>query len=195
MRGSNANLLIWVVGAMSLACPVAAYGQPHAIDTAKSAMTVHVYKAGVFSAFGHDHEISAPIAGGTVDLENRKVELHVNAGALRVRDPKVSDKDREEIQSTMLGATVLDAGTYKDIHFRSTKVEKQGEGQWNVTGDLALHGETRPVSMPVHESNGHFSGACRLRISDFGIKPIKVAGGAVRVKDEVQIDFEIQLQP
>ena len=31
------------------------------IDTQKSVMTVRVFKSGLFSAFGHDHEISAPI--------------------------------------------------------------------------------------------------------------------------------------
>src|SRR5450631_4315550 len=104
---------MWAFAALGLVCAGMANGQPLAIDSAKSAMTVHVYKAGVLSAFGHDHEVSAPIARGTVDVKERKVELHVEAGALRVRDPKVSDKDRDEIQTTMLGVDVLDAGSHK----------------------------------------------------------------------------------
>jgi polyisoprenoid-binding protein YceI len=197
MNGSRAlssKFRMWALAGLGLVCAALGNGQPLAIDTAKSAMTVHVYKAGVLSAFGHDHEISAPIANGNVDVKERKVELHVEAGALRVRDPKVSDKDRDEIQTTMLGVDVLDAGSHKEITFRSTSAEAAGgEGAWKVSGNLTLHGQTRPVFMEVRLRDGHYAGTCRFKISDFGIKPVKAAGGTVRVKDEVQIEFDVQL--
>ncbi len=155
---------LWALAVMSFACMPRANAQPRAIDTAKSSMTVHVYKAGVFSAFGHDHEISAPIASGSVDVEKRKVELHATAGALRVQDPKVSDKDRGEIQANMLGADVLDAANHPEISFQSTGAEAAGAGAWKVTGNLKLHGATQPVSMDVRESDGHYSGSCRFKI-------------------------------
>jgi len=173
-------------------CAGPAMGQARLIDTEKSVMTVHVSKAGVFSAFGHDHEIAAPIAGGGVDVGGRKVELHVNAPALRVEDQKASDKDRNEIQTTMLGPEVLDTAKYKEIRFRSSRAEAAA-GVWQVAGDLTLHGETHPVSMEVREKDGHYTGECRFKISSFGMKPVKVAGGAVRVKDEVELHFDIQL--
>jgi polyisoprenoid-binding protein YceI len=182
----------WLPVAAILTCAGLADGQPRSIDTARSVMTVHVYKAGVLSAFGHDHEISAPLAGGAVDVAARKVELHVNAEALRVQDA-TSDKDRAEIQATMLGAAVLDSANYKEIRFHSTGAEPAGAAAWKVNGELTLHGETRPVSMEVHERDGQFAGACRFKITDFGVKPVKAAGGAVRVKDEVEVEFNIQL--
>ena len=86
-------------------------------------MTVRVYRAGVFSAFGHDHQIAAPIAGGSADTAAHHVELHMDAGALRVRDAKGSEKDHNEIQKTMLGPDVLDVERYPKIVFRSTAVE------------------------------------------------------------------------
>ncbi len=156
-------------------------------------MTVHVYKTGVLSAFGHDHEISAPLASGSVDIQARKVDLRIDAGALRVQDPKVSDKDRAEIQTTMLGPEVLDAQNQKEIRFQSTSAESTGAGAWKLAGQLTLHGKTQPVSMTVKENDGRYSGTCRFDITRFGIKPVKAAGGAVRVKDEVQVDFDIQL--
>src|SRR5690242_9057638 len=84
--------------AAALLWAATAFAQPRAIDTEKSKMTLRVDKAGVFSALGHDHEIAAPIAGGSVDTGAQKVELRVRADALRVADAKVSDKDRAEIQ-------------------------------------------------------------------------------------------------
>src|SRR6266481_7934598 len=112
---------LFVVG-----CTVAANAQQHSIDKQKSAMTIHVSKAGVFSAFGHDHEISAPVAGGSVDTTPPRVELRVEAGALTVRDPKASEKDRAEIQKTMLGPEVLDVTRHSEIAFRSTAAEPSG---------------------------------------------------------------------
>ena len=71
---------------MPLAWVGVAAAQPRAIDPVKSAMTVHVGKAGAFSAFGHNHEIAAPIDRGEVDVAAQRVELRVKANALQVRE-------------------------------------------------------------------------------------------------------------
>jgi len=64
-----------------------------------------------------------------------------------------------------------------------------------VQGTLSLHGQTRPVTIDVRETGGHYEGSVRLKQTDFGIKPVKAGGGTVKVKDEIQIDFKIQLKP
>ena len=166
--------------------------QPLPIDKAKSAVTIEVKKSGIFSAFGHDHEIAAPLAAGTIDSTAHTVELHFRSAALEVRDHGVSDKDRAEIQRTMAGPEVLDAERYPEIVFRSTSVEAAGQEAWKVQGNLTLHGQTRPVTAQVHDQGGRYVGTVRFRQTEFGITPVKVAGGTVRVKDEIQIDFEIQ---
>ncbi len=163
------------------------------IDTAKSEITVRVYKAGMLGAFGHDHEIGAPIQSGVVDTAAHTVELRVAAGSLKVRDPGVSEKDRGEIQKTMVGPEVLDVERNPEIAFRSTGAESAGEGAWRVRGNLTIHGESRPIVVEVRETGGHYRGDTRLKQSEFGIKPIKVAGGTVKVKDEIRIEFDIQL--
>jgi polyisoprenoid-binding protein YceI len=177
----------------SLGCIAAANAQPRAIDTANSVMTVRVYKAGLLSAMGHNHEIAAPIASGTVDVTARRVELHALAGKLELHDAGVSDKDRAEIQSTMLGPKVLDAEGHPEIVFRSTGAEAAGAGSWKVTGDLTLRGQTRPVVVEVREDGERYVGTSSFKQTEFGIEPVKVAGGAVRVKDEIRIEFNIQL--
>jgi polyisoprenoid-binding protein YceI len=177
-------------------CPLwtdIASSAPRQIDTARSSMTVRVYKAGVFGAMGHDHQIAAPIAGGTVDTAARAVEIHVDAAALRVNDATSSEKDRKEIQTTMLGPGVLDAEQHSKITFRSKAVEEAGPNSWKLQGDLTLHGVTHPVEVAVQETDGHYRGNSRFRQTEFGIKPVKIAGGAVRVKDELDIEFDIQL--
>jgi polyisoprenoid-binding protein YceI len=93
----------------------------------------------------------------------------------------------------MLGPQVLDVDRYPQIDFRSTAARQTGAGSWAVTGELTLHGQTRLITLEAHERDGHYSGTARLKQSEFGIKPIKIAGGAVKVKDEVRIEFGVTL--
>jgi len=187
------NTKALAVLAAAVLSAASADAQQRTIDPGKSVMTVHVYKAGILSAFGHDHEIAAPIAAGTADLAAPRVALSIRASALRVNDADASDKDRAEIQKTMLGPDVLDVERFPEISFKSTAVEAAGAGAWKITGDLILRGQTRPVTLEVRDTNGHYVGTARFKQTGFGIKPVRVAGGAVRVKDEVQVKFDIQL--
>ena len=162
-----------------------------AIDPQKSSITVRVFKAGVFSAFGHEHEISAPIQQGSFTENPGSVELTVDARGMRVMDKGISEKDRADIQQTMLGPKVLDSEKFPTIRFRSTRVELLGEGKWSLLGDLTIHGETRPVKMNVEGANGRYRGTAELKQKDFGITPVTVGGGAVKVKNELRIEFDI----
>ena len=162
-----------------------------AIDPQKSSITVRVFKAGVFSAFGHEHEISAPMQQGSFTENPGSVELTVDARRMRVMDQGISEKNRAEIQQTMLGPKVLDSEKFPEIRFRSTSIERLGGGRWIVLGDLTIHGETRPVKVHVEGANGHYRGTAELKQKDFGITPITVGGGAVKVKNELRIEFDI----
>ena len=121
------------------------------------------------------------------------VELLINAAALRVRDEDASAKDRAEIQQTMLGPEVLDTARFPTIIFRSTAAKPTGSGAWELQGNLTLHGQTRPVTVAVTESAGRYVGSAELKQTDFGIKPVKIAGGTVGIKDKIRIEFDIRL--
>jgi polyisoprenoid-binding protein YceI len=164
---------------------------PRDIDTQKSVMTVRVFKSGLFSAFGHEHEISAPIEHGTFNESQPAAELVVDARKMRVMDKEVSEKDRAEIQETMLGPKVLDTRQFPEIRFHSTAVEPGGKGRWVVRGELSLHGQTHPLRLEVQSEKGHYRGTAALKQRDFGIEPVSVGGGTVKVKDELRVEFEI----
>src|SRR4029077_5238165 len=96
-----AVISVWVPGLSA---------QQHVIDTQKSTLTIHVGKTGAFSGLGHEHEVRAPIQSGTADTGSHPtVEVHVDARELRVIDKDASEKDRAEVQKTMLGPEVLDS--------------------------------------------------------------------------------------
>jgi len=182
-----------------LVLPVALWaadsGTEKEIDGQKSVVTVRVFKTGLFSAFAHDHEISAPIQQGKFSESDRSVDLTVDARQMRVVDKDASEKDRTEIQETMLGPKVLDSGRFPEIRFRSTSAEPAGDAHWMVSGELSLRGQPRPVKLEVQAQNGHYRGAVQLKQRDFGIEPVSVGGGTVKVKNELRVEFDVVAKP
>ena len=181
------------LAAASLVCVLGASAQQqHNIDTQKSTLTIHVGKTGAFSGLGHEHEVHAPIHSGTADTGSHPaVEIHVNARELRVIDKDESDKDRAEVQKTMLGPEVLDSERYPEIVFKSTSAEPDGRERWTVRGNLTLRGQTRPITVRVIRKDGRYTGEATAKQTDFGIKPPGKAG--IRTKDEVKIEFDVRL--
>jgi YceI-like protein len=178
-----------VLGAAMLAAATVGAGP---IDPQHSKLTVFVYKSGMFSAFADNHVINAPIASGAIaTTPSPAIELVVNAGDLVPLDPDLDQAKRAEVRTRMLGADVLDTAKFPTIKFVSTAIEPAGSDRWNVSGSLTIHGVTRVVTFPVAMSNGRYRGETRLRQTDFGIKPIRIAGGTVSVKDELKIEFDI----
>jgi polyisoprenoid-binding protein YceI len=158
------------------------------IDAANSTITIHVYKSGLFSAAGHEHQVSARIEDGAIDdSAPGHIWFIVQAARLAV----LPEPDQAKVQNTMQ-SDVLESERYSDIKFESTLVRGAGENRWMVTGNLTLHGMTNPVTVNVGKTNGAYTGEARIKQTQFGIKPVSVAGGTVKVKDELQIEFAIR---
>ena len=182
-------MLVTVLGTAALS-PLHAAAGP--IDIQHSKLTVYVYKSGMFSAFADNHVISAPIARGTISASpSPAVEIVVNAADLVPLDPDLDPAKRAEVRTRMLSVDVLDTAKFPTIRFESTTIESAGSDRWNVSGRLTIHGVTRTVTIPVVRSDGRYRGETRLRQRDFGITPIRIAGGTVSVKDEIKVEFEI----
>jgi polyisoprenoid-binding protein YceI len=173
-----------------LACSLS-FAQSAPIDTSRSKITIHVDKTGLFSFAGDKHEISAPLTSGTVDEKAGAVEFTIDARKLQVLDPQLDEKKRADVQKTMLGPSVLDTAKYTEIKFHSTDVASAGPQVWVVTGDLTLHGQTHTVLVLVKKTDAGFA---NLLQTDFGITPVTVAGGTVKVKDELKLDFHVAVR-
>lgn len=182
--------LIFMMSLPSLAPKARA--QARSIDTANSKLVVHVSKSGAFSAFADNHEIAAPISEGTIDVGSSRVTFTVESRRMKVLDPKLDPDKRQQVQDRMLSPEVLDTSRYPRITFESDSVEQSGQGQFLVKGRLSLHGMTRRITASVHGQDGRYVGKCKLKQRDFGITPISIAGGTVKVKDELEIEFDIR---
>ena len=177
--------------ASALLC-ASANGETWAIDGHQSSLTVHVFKSGLLSAFGDNHEVRAAIASGSVaNGDQPAVEIAVDARQMTVLDPDLAPAKRAEVQKRMLGPDVLDVAKFPEIRFKSTAVRTLGEGRWRVEGALSLHGHSVPLSFEVTGAKERFHGSATVSQRAFGIKPISAGGGTVNVKDEVKVEFDI----
>lgn len=179
--------------AIPVLCALALASPLQRIDVRASELTIHVGKAGLLAAAGHEHWVEAPLSQGQFrEGPDALIEFAVDARRLSVKpDRKTSAGDQAKIQATMQ-STVLESQKYPEIRFRSTQVTPAGSGAWQVTGTLTLHGVSQPVVAAVRRQSGAYVGTARLNQTDFGIQPVRIAGGAVRVRNQLDISFSIR---
>jgi polyisoprenoid-binding protein YceI len=183
-----------------------AEGARYRIDAARSRFMVRAFAGGFLSAFAHDHNIAIRDLGGEADFTYGTVEpasLHITikAESLAVTD-KISESDRQKIEGTMR-EEVLEVSKYPEIVFKSSGISatKTAEGQYQarIAGELTLHGVTRPLTLNAQLEFGdktfRAKGAFALKQSSFDIKPVSVAGGTIKVKDELKFTFDIVAHP
>ncbi len=135
------------------------------------------------------------IVDGTVTLdeaapEKSNVEVTIDVGGLVTGIAKFD----EHLKS----ADFLDVEKYPHAVFKSTLVELTGKDSARVTGDLTLHGVSKPVVMEVKlnkldmhpmvkKKTAGFTAHTIIKRSDFGIDQHIPA-----VSDEVTIDIEAE---
>lgn len=197
-RGSRVGLgLICLLG---LAAPLGA--ERYLIEPGQSRFQIKVGKAGFFSVFGHEHLVEVRRMSGEAIWDptapdGSSVSLTLESASLAVVDPDVKPDERAKIQAQM-EAEALEVERYPTIGFVSTGFSVkpfQGEYQGTVTGELTLKGVTRQVKVPVQiavavgklGARGRF----KLKGSDFGVKQVTAAGGTVKTKDELELDFDL----
>jgi polyisoprenoid-binding protein YceI len=165
--------------------------QEKSIDIHRSTITIHVGKSGLFSAAAHDHTVDAPISSGTIsESGNPHIEFRVETAKMSVRpDAKIDAKDQATIQTHMQEMT-LETKKFPEITFRSFRIDKLGDGQWRVEGDLSLHGVTKRINLTVKQTGESYATHAVLKQTDYGIKPLSIGAGAIKVKNELEIDFQ-----
>jgi polyisoprenoid-binding protein YceI len=165
---------------------------------------VQAFSTGVLSAFGHDPRFAVRDLRGDVQfaatgtaLENARLNLKIRTDSVEVIDD-ISEKDKREIQRQMYDE-VLEGVRFPEIEYHCSRVTASGSGDryWAVLhGEFTLHGVTHtlPVSARVVVTGNSLraSGEFSVKQGDYGIAPVKVAGGAIKLKDEVKCTFDIR---
>jgi polyisoprenoid-binding protein YceI len=122
------------------------------------------------------------------------ISAELDLGSLEVRQGSggakpLTDRDRGDIKKTMAG--IIGTGT---ASFTSTRIIRSGASGGAVEGTFTLNGRSEPVRLQVSEPEpGRYRGAGTVVQTALGIKPYVGFFGALKLKDEVRVEFEVQL--
>ncbi len=123
------------------------------------------------------------------------VEVEIDAASVESGD--------EKRDAHLRSPDFLDVERYPKIAFRSTRVEGSSPEHFLVTGDLTVHGVTRPVTLeveyngwtqsPFGDQRAGFSAHAELDREDFGLTwNAALEGGGVLVGKKARLEFEIE---
>ncbi len=174
----------------------------YVIDGRSSRFTVQTFATGMLARMGHNPTIGIRDFSGEMKFNPEKLEagsfhLVIKSASLSVQDD-ISDKDLREIERLMK-LEVLETAKFPEIVYDapSVSVTKMADALYSATlnGNLALHGVTRnqPIAVRValFGTMLRASGDFTLDQTDYNIKLVSVAGGALKLKDELKFSFEI----
>ncbi|HUB78896.1 MAG TPA: YceI family protein [Bryobacteraceae bacterium] len=172
------------------------------IDAGKSRFQVKAFATGLLSTFGHNPIIAIRDFTGEAWFreqapEQSSLRIEIPTASLAIAN-NVSDKDRDEMERVMK-QEVLETGRYAEIRFEGSgrQVADLSPGMYRITlgGKLSLHGVDRDVEFPcnvtVSEDSLRANGEFSIRQTDYDIKLVSVAGGTLRLKDELKFQFDI----
>jgi polyisoprenoid-binding protein YceI len=181
----------------------------YVLDAGQSRFTVQAFATGLLAGLGHNPTVGirdftgdARFAPGT--FADASVHAVARTGSFRVLDD-VKEKDRKEIERTMLDE-VLEVGRFPEAVFQSTSVTTtrivEGRYKARIIGDLTLHGVTRKglwimaqVAVSPESGDLRAQGEFTIKQTDYGIKLVSVAAGALKLKDELKLAFDLVGRP
>ena len=155
-------------------------------------IVVRTYREGVAAKAGHDLVIAATRWAATFDAET--IELTVDAGSLEVREglrgvKPLSERDRREIRRNIDEKVLRE----QPIVFSSRAVERSGS-RLVVEGELTMAGRTGPLTARLDlEPDGRVTGTIALRQSAWGITPYRGLMGALKVRDDVEVEIDVRV--
>jgi polyisoprenoid-binding protein YceI len=137
---------------------------------------------------------SGGIAAATLTAELDLSSLSVRQGTGGAKP--LTDRDRRDIENSarkILGQAAQASFASSRVIPSATASGASASGA--IEGTLTLRGTSRPLRLQVASPGpGHFRGSATVRQTDFGIIPYSGFLGALKLKDEVAVEFDIRLK-
>ena len=147
---------------------------------------------------GRFRKFSGTVTVDEQDLLKSSVELTIDATSVESQAVQM----REDL---IRGEEMLEADKYPTISFKSTRIQQQDPTHFVVSGDLTLHGQTKPVDVPLEFGGvvttrmgmrAGFSGYMTINKSDFGV-PFnrEFEPGRPVVGEQIKVELQVELAP
>ncbi|HTW58758.1 MAG TPA: YceI family protein [Terriglobales bacterium] len=174
----------------------------YAIDPKASQFTVQAFASGLVSAVAHSPKIAIRDWTGTVtfvpeSLHDARMKVIIRTASLEVLD-ELREGDRRELHRAMYN-DVLETNRFPEAVYESTVIHaerlKDSLYRVNVEGRLSLHGVSNgqtflsqvAFGVDTFRAHGEFS----LLQTDYGIKIASIAGGTLKLQDELKFRFYV----
>ena len=167
------------------------------IDPAHTTVDFRVRHLMVSTVRGEFSGVSGTVVHDPNNPANSKIEASIDATTIATREP--------QRDAHLKSADFLDVEKFPNITFTSTKITPVGEGEWDVNGNLTIHGATREVVLRVDGPTSEVkdpwgnikigaSATTKINRKDFGLVwNVGLETGGVLVGDEVKIHLELEL--
>lgn len=167
----------------------------YVVDPAHTKITWSVSHFGFSTYLGQFSKVAATLKVDPKAPASADLQVTVDTDSLGTLNPALD----KHVKSP----DFLDVASFPSATFKSTAVKATGERTADVTGDLTLHGVTKPVTLQVTFIQGGaspvdrkytlgFQGRVVLKRSEFGIKTYSPAIGE---DVTLQIDAEMKAAP
>ncbi|WP_334164642.1 YceI family protein [Phenylobacterium sp.] len=164
----------------------------YTLDPAHSKITWSVNHMGFSTYVGQFAKVE-----GQLTLDPRRPEASQLAVTV---DANSVGTLNDELDKHLKTADFLDTAKFPTATFKATRIRLSGERSADITGDLTLHGVTRPVTLeaefnqaginPVDKTYSlGFDAEAKIKRSDFGMTAYLPGVG-----DEVELDIEAELK-
>jgi polyisoprenoid-binding protein YceI len=172
MKPASPRLLLLALLATAIVAAAPARAADYVIDTAKSHASINfrIKHLGFSWLTGRFNEFSGTFTFDEAHPEASKVKVEVDTESI--------DSNHAERDKHLRSKEFLDTATYPTATFESTGVKVNGD-KATVTGNLTLHGVTKPIEIAAERVGGGddpwggfrqgFTGTTRIPLKDFGI--------------------------
>lgn len=184
-------------------------GEPWTVEASR--LEVRVYRDGPMQKLGHDHLITSDAVSGAIVVGSPATEsafdFRVPLGSLVVDDDAqraaagglfaapVPQKDRDATRDNMLGPKVLDAASHDTMRL-TTESLAGGDGKFEARVRVSLAGAehvvTAPFTVAIEGDRMKAHAQLRLTHADLGLEPFNVALGALRVRDDFDVELTLE---
>ncbi|MGA9356414.1 MAG: YceI family protein [Terriglobales bacterium] len=174
----------------------------YSADTRASQFVVQAFASGLIAAVAHSPKIAIRDWTGEVQMSSNKLQdaslrVRVKAASLEVLD-ELRDDDRREIHRVM-NKEVLETQRFPEVAYESTGIaaEKLKDDLYRikVSGRLMLHGVSSDLGFEAQAAMGidtaRVFGTFTLLQSDYDIRIASIAGGSLKLQDELKFTFYI----
>jgi len=159
----------------------------HTVGPSNGSLKIKTGKEGAAAKMGHNLTFEVKSWEATVEGgDSPSIKLTADPSSLEVVSGEggakpLGDKDKKDIKKTVDGKVLGSS----QITFTSSEVSDS-----QAKGDLSIAGSSSDVTIPISVSGDKISGSTTLNQKDFGIKPFSTMMGALKVTDQVTIEFE-----